>query len=134
MAKCRLHADVSYFLCFTRKRDVCVSFPPEAKEIGDVCTQARLNAATTAKLACEQASRSRITQTVGASASRRPINLLRSSKPGACSQATAKQSLLVPKRNAVGPGLFRLATRESCSANSKSLLFVRQLIVHTTYF
>ena len=48
-------------------------------------------------LACEQASRSRITRTVGAQegashlvagASRRPINLLRSSKPGACSQAT----------------------------------------------
>ena len=34
-----LRADVSYFLCCTRKRDV-VPFPRATKEIGDVCTQA----------------------------------------------------------------------------------------------
>ena len=33
-----LRADVSYFLCCTRKRDV--PFPRARKEIGDVCTQA----------------------------------------------------------------------------------------------
>ena len=33
-----LRADVSYFLCCTRKR---VPFPRATKEIGDVCTQAR---------------------------------------------------------------------------------------------
>ena len=33
-----LRADVSYFLCCTRKRDV--PFPRATKEIGDVCTQA----------------------------------------------------------------------------------------------
>ena len=34
-----LRADVSYFLCCTRKRDV-VPFSCATKEIGDVCTQA----------------------------------------------------------------------------------------------
>ena len=34
-----LRADVSYFLCCTRKRDV-VPFTRATKEIGDVCTQA----------------------------------------------------------------------------------------------
>ena len=34
-----LRADVSYFLCCTRKRDA-VPFLRAAKEIGDVCTQA----------------------------------------------------------------------------------------------
>ena len=33
-----LRADVSYFLCCTRKRD---PFPRATKEIGDVCAQAR---------------------------------------------------------------------------------------------
>ena len=38
---CRcLRADVSYFLCCTRKRD---PFPRATKEIGDVCTQASLS-------------------------------------------------------------------------------------------
>ena len=36
-----LHADVSYFLYCTRKKDV-VPFPHAIKEIGDVCTQAIL--------------------------------------------------------------------------------------------
>ena len=35
-----LRADVSYFLCCTRKRDVCVPFPRAIEEIGDVCKQA----------------------------------------------------------------------------------------------
>ena len=37
-----LRADVSYFLCFTRKRRIyfLFPFPREAKEIGDVYTQA----------------------------------------------------------------------------------------------
>ena len=43
-----LRADVCYFLCNTRKRDVCVTpslivpFSRAAKEIGDVCTQASI--------------------------------------------------------------------------------------------
>ena len=42
-----LRADVSYFLCFTQNRDSCAltslfRFPSDAKEIGDVCTQARV--------------------------------------------------------------------------------------------
>ena len=35
-----LRADVSYFLCFTRKRDD-VPFLRATREIGDVCTQAK---------------------------------------------------------------------------------------------
>ena len=43
-------------------------------------------------VACEQASRSRITRT--SLPARRPINLLRSSKPGACSQASVFEAKL----------------------------------------
>ena len=54
-----LRADVSYFLCGTRKRDV-VPFPWATKKIGDVCTQATESQIFNTLLRCGGCTLSRI--------------------------------------------------------------------------